>query len=70
MPKLVKYLKQELPNWSSKQIVAAQEKALGKVYLSEVEFYNFRDEIFSLQEDLFGSSVFIKGQNFSLAFGK
>lgn len=68
MPKLVKYLKQELPNWSAKQIVAAQENVLGKVYLSEVEFYNFRDEIFSLQEDLFGSSVFIKGRNFSLAF--
>ena len=70
MPKLVKYLKQELPLWSAQEIVETQENMLGKIYLSEIDFYNFRDEIFSLKEDLFGSSVLIKGRNFSLAFNE
>lgn len=68
MPRLVKYLKQELPKWTSIQIAEVQEKMLGKIYLSQAEFYNFRDEIFSLEEDLFGSPVSIKGRNFSLVF--
>jgi predicted nucleotidyltransferase len=68
MPRLLKYLKCELPKWTSSQIVVAQEELLGRVYLSEFDFYNFRDEIFSLQEDLFGSPVSIKGRNFSLVF--
>lgn len=68
MPRLLKYLKQELPKWTSNQIVLAQEELFGKVYLSQVEFYNFRDEIYSLQEDLFGTPVSIKGRNFSLVF--
>ena len=68
MPRLVKYLKQELPKWSASQIVNAQINILGKIYLSEIEYYNFRDEVFSLEEDLFGSSVLLKGRNFSLPF--
>lgn len=68
MPGLLNYLKQELPKWTSSQIVLAQEELFGKVYLSQIDFYNFRDEIFSLREDLFGSPVLIKGRNFSLVF--
>ncbi len=68
MPKIVKYLKRELPKWSATQIVSAQVDMLGKIYLSEFEYYNFRDEVFSLEEDLFGSSVLLKGRNFSLPF--
>lgn len=70
MPKVLTYLKCELPKWTSSQIVAAQHALFGKVYLSAVEFYNFRDEVLSLQEDLFGSPVLIKGRNFSLVFEK
>lgn len=68
MPRLLKYLKQELPKWTSSQIASAQEELFGKVYLSRIEFCNFRDEIFSLEEDLFGSPVLIKGRNFSFIF--
>lgn len=68
MPRLLGYLKQELPKWTSSQIVLAQEQLLGKVYLSSIEFHEFRDEIFSLKEDLFGSDLFVKGRNFSFGF--
>lgn len=68
MPRVVKYLKQELPKWSADEIAATQDKVLGRIYLSRQDFYNFRDEIFSLKEDLFGSQVLIKGRNFSLPF--
>lgn len=68
MPRLLGYLKQELPKWTASDIVAAQEKMLGKIYLSQDEYYGFRDEIFSLKEDLFGSSVSVKGRNLSFVF--
>ncbi|MCQ3000763.1 hypothetical protein NLO98_13500 [Pseudomonas syringae] len=68
MPRLLGYLKQELPKWQASQIVKAQEELLGKVYLSDVEFYSFRDEIFSLKEDLFGSFLLAKGRNLSFVF--
>ncbi|MNV03075.1 hypothetical protein D3C71_933250 [compost metagenome] len=68
MPRVVKYLKQELPKWTAHQITVAQENLLGRIYLSQNDFYNFRDEVFSLEEDLFGSPVSIKGRNFSLVF--
>lgn len=68
MPRLLSYLKQELPKWTASQIVTAQEDLLGRVYLSDVEFYSFRDEIFSLKEDLFGSYILVKGRNLSFVF--
>jgi len=68
MPRLLKYLKCELPKWTANQIVLAQEDVFGKVYLSAHDFYDFRDEIFSMNEDLFGSPVSIKGRNFALVF--
>ena len=68
MPKLLGYLKDELPHWTASQVVSAQEELLGKVYLSREEFYSFRDEIYSLREDLFGSHILIKGRNLSFVF--
>ncbi|WP_456292610.1 hypothetical protein [Pseudomonas sp. AK106] len=68
MPRLLNYLKEELPKWTANQIVAAQEDMLGKVYLSRDEYYSFRDEIYSLKEDLFGSVVLVKGRNLSFTF--
>lgn len=68
MPRMLGYLKEELPKWTANQVLDAQEEFLGRVYLSATEFYNFRDEVFSLKEDLFGSSVLVKGRNFSFVF--
>lgn len=68
MPKLLGYLKEELSRWSADDIVSAQKRLLGRVYLSKEEYYSFRDEIFSLREDLFGSFVCVKGRNLSFAF--
>ncbi|MCQ4262139.1 hypothetical protein CXK91_14730 [Stutzerimonas stutzeri] len=68
MPRVLKYLKRELPRWTSGQVVAAQIELFGKIYLSEFDFYTFREEILSLREDLFGSPVSLKGRNLSLAF--
>ncbi|WP_054085435.1 hypothetical protein [Pseudomonas syringae group genomosp. 3] len=68
MPRMLGYLKTELPKWTASQVLDAQEELLGRVYLSATEFYNFRDEVFSLEEDLFGSDVLVKGRNFSFVF--
>ncbi|KWT14391.1 hypothetical protein [Pseudomonas savastanoi] len=49
MPRMLGYLKEELPKWTANQVLDAQEEFLGRVYLSATEFYNFRDEVFSLR---------------------
>ena len=68
MPKLLRYLKSELEVYSAEEIFQEQLRLFNKAYFNTSEIKSFQEEVKSLREDLFGTKIAIRGQNFKFCF--
>ena len=68
LPGAVAYLKLEFERFSPDDLFVLQKKAFGKVYFSLADIVFFQKEISSLERDLFGTPIFLKGGNFGIDF--
>lgn len=67
-PGAVAYLKLEFERFSPEELFVLQKKAFGRVYFSLGDLVFFKKEIFSLERDLFGTPIFLKGSNLGIDF--
>lgn len=68
MPGLLRYLKSELCAYTVDDIYQSQLKFFNRIYFTLNEVKAFKDNLQWMREDLFGTEILLRGNNFNFSF--